>query len=99
MTCVTQCPDHFYGNTVNQLCVSNCSVAGQYGLQDTKKCVPTCPGALFADPTTYLCVGVCPFTYFGESNVCTPSCTAGFADPITKVCEQNCSIGYYAKLP
>lgn len=85
-TCVLDCPDHFYGNTSNQLCVSNCSVSNWYGLQSTGLCVTDCPDPLFADPTTYLCVDVCPFGYFGEQNVCTPTCIVGFADPITKVC-------------
>lgn len=65
MSCVKKCPDHFYANSLNQLCVSNCSVAGRYADEAAGKCVPTCPDALFADPTTYLCVGVCPFGYFG----------------------------------
>jgi hypothetical protein len=65
MTCVTRCPDHFYGNTNNQLCVSNCSVSGQYAHLPTQLCKTACPGSLFADPTTYICVAVCPFGYFG----------------------------------
>lgn len=40
-------------------------MAGRYADEAAGKCVPTCPDALFADPTTYLCVGVCPFGYFG----------------------------------
>lgn len=86
MSCVTDCPDHFYGNTNNQLCVSNCSVSSQYAYLQTGLCVSSCPGALFADPITYMCVSVCPFGYVGENNVCRPSCLVGFADPITKVC-------------
>lgn len=65
MTCVSACPDHFYGDSINQICVSNCSIISQYVHLPTKMCRSTCPDSLFADPTTYVCVAVCPFGYYG----------------------------------
>ena len=48
-----------------------------------------CPDPLYADAVNgaNLCVEACPYTYFGEDNVCIPTCQIGFADPITRICE------------
>ena len=105
MRCVEQCPDYFYADTLNQLCISNCSVIGQYAdtRQEYKVCVDAadCPDDMFADPTTYLCVFMCPFGYFSEGKLCKTGCDVGFSDPIALACvpQDECSLGYYGKLP
>ena len=70
MSCVEVCPDHYYGDTNTQLCVSNCSVSDEYAHREEQICVAECPDPLYADPTTHHCVLVCPFGYFGEDNIC-----------------------------
>lgn len=101
MTCVLNCPDHFYKDTIGQICVSDCKALTPQinGLQNNWTCVANCPGVLFRHPVTFICVDVCPQEYYGEDNLCKSTCTSGFADPVTKICEQNCSLGYFAKLP
>ena len=84
MRCVKVCPDHYFAESVGQLCVTNCSGTSKYGLNNV--CWPGCTAEYSADPTTFLCVKKCPFTYFSELNVCTQNCAIGYADPITKVC-------------
>jgi hypothetical protein len=96
MKCVKVCPDHYFAESVGQVCVTNCSGNSKYGLNNI--CWTGCTGEYSADPTTFLCVKKCPFTYFSELNVCTQNCAIGYADPISKVCEPTiCSVGYYAQ--
>ena len=96
MKCVQSCPDHYFAETIDQVCVANCSVNNKYGLNNV--CYSACTGIYNKDPTTYLCVKVCPFTYFSEQNVCTQTCSIGYADPISKICQPAlCSPGYYVQ--
>ena len=45
------CPDGLYGDTTNNTCYENCTMAN----------------GRFADPTTNLCVDVCPSTVLIDS--------------------------------
>ena len=65
MSCVVDCPDHYYADSNGQVCVSDCGVSSKFALREKGICVSDCPDPYFADPTTNLCVKDCPFEYFG----------------------------------
>lgn len=54
MKCVLNCPDHYFAETIGQICVINCSINSKYGLNNV--CYDSCTGIYNRDPTTYMCV-------------------------------------------
>ena len=56
MTCVRECPDHYYADSNGQICVLNCSVSSKFALRDEGVCVTDCPDPYYADPTNNWCV-------------------------------------------
>lgn len=65
--CTTRCPNNYYANPVNRVCV----VGGT---------CPTSPGPYFSDDTTNLCVLRCPANYFADiaSGRCLVYCSNNY---------------------
>ena len=56
MTCVVDCPDHYYADSNGQICVSDCGVSSQFAARDQGICVTNCTDQYYADSTTNWCV-------------------------------------------
>ena len=70
--CIPRCPDGFYGDPGNQLCVNNCdnATAAARPFKDSSGginiCVANCSESnFFRDNTTFTCVDTCPVGTYG----------------------------------
>ena len=79
-----KCPDGLYGDTTNNTCYPNCTLANKkFADSTTNMCVPTCPYSStydsYADLFSRKCVVNCPLDKFTVKDTntrqCEPSCT------------------------
>lgn len=75
--CLVSCPDNYYKNTTNSMCISSCYNTGvnintpnlnYYMFNGTDRyCYQTCPSGTYGDPQSGSCVRTCP-TYSNLTN-------------------------------
>ena len=108
--CVENCPDGYWGDYDNHLCVQFCPFTASdphYADNSTGNCELLCTNDTYGtngtteDPAPS-CEYECPEGSFGRDSdkICVADCEAGlYGDPITRRCysdPMNCSDGYYA---
>jgi hypothetical protein len=105
---MAKCPNALYGDTTNNTCYSNCSLANnRFADPVINRCVDTCvkyndSADYYADLYSRRCVTSCPVDKFtvkdNTTRKCLPRCTnlSHYADPTTGYCVSMCPLLWYA---